>query len=280
MSRYSAGRFLVVLFLLLASVGGAIADTTTIRVGYFEGGEDPINFLLREEIQRQMTNMTPPDTQFVFVPEGYRSAGWVRDSSRVMAAQLAAVPGIDVMVAVGPWVVQDLLTAGYSRPILGVRQIDLLGAGLVDSTGTPVARNLTVHEMPGKIEDDIAVLTRLLPVEKLGVLWFDAGDGKSDSEGEAKSVIARVTRLGQQAGFETVTAGGFNIHRTYAFFRGYNDLPKDIDALYLGPTWGLTVTMINELLRLAMNDGIPVFTWEGKFLVTRGAFGKIGRAHV
>lgn len=278
MCRYATLVLAIVLLVALVAAFPAQAETT-IRIGYFEAGEHPLNYLLREEIQRQIANMAPPDTQFVFVPEGYRSASWIRDSSRIMAAELVKARGVDIMVAVGPWVVQDLLAAGYSGPIVGVRQIDLLATGLVNSVGTPAARNLTVHEMPGKIEDDINVFARLVPIKKLGVLWFDGGDTEQDS------VVARITRLGRQLGFETVTAEGFNIHGTYAFFKSFQSLPKDIDGLYLGPAWSMTVVEINELLRVITNEGIPVFTWEGKFMVSRGAFatnyayGLVSEAH-
>ncbi|MDD4916877.1 MAG: TolC family protein [candidate division Zixibacteria bacterium] len=256
----------------------APAGSVTVRLGYFEAGEHPLHYVLRDEFIRQLENMAPADTQFVFIPNGYRSASWIRDSSRVMAASLARQGGIDILVAIGPWVVEDLLAAGYAGPILGVRQIDPFGAGLIDSGGRPAAPNLTVQDMPGKIEDDIGVLRAIAPVKKLGVLWFDTGP-------ERDSIIARAERLGAQAGFETVTADGYDVNGTYAFFKAFSALPPDIDGLYIGPTWGMTVTEAADFFRMVMGRKVPLMTWEGRYQVTRGAFatnyayGLVSEAH-
>lgn len=243
----------------------AKAEPVMIRLGYFEGGEHPIHVFLRDEFERQLAALAPEDTQFVFVPEGYRSASWIRDTSRVMAAQLVGVETVDIMVAYGPWVVEDLLAAGYDRPILAMRQLDPIASGLADSTGRPVAGNLTVHIQAEKIERDVAMLSQLMDLKRLGVLLFPA------NEAEREGVLQRIRSVGRQAGFEVETAEGSNMHGTFAFFKAYNALPKDLDAVYLGPLWGMDITKVNEFLKMTRAGGTPAFTWEGRFLVTRGA---------
>ncbi|HQL24858.1 MAG TPA: hypothetical protein PKY95_10620, partial [candidate division Zixibacteria bacterium] len=56
----------------------APAGSVTVRLGYFEAGEHPLHYVLRDEFIRQLENMAPADTQFVFIPNGYRSASWIR----------------------------------------------------------------------------------------------------------------------------------------------------------------------------------------------------------
>lgn len=255
------------LMALVAAAGSINAQAPTrFRLGYFEAGEDPLNYVFRDELQRLLTNLSPTDTEFVFVPEGYRSASWIRDSSRIMARELVGMETVDIVVAIGPWVVEDLLEAGFAKPIVGIRQIDPRNAGLLTPSGKPKVRNLTLHDMPNKIEDDISVLAQLAPIKKLGVLWFDTGTPETDS------IIARVSRVAEQLGVTTATAEFSNVHGTYAFFRSFQNLPTDIDGLYVGPLWGLNITEVNEFLRMVSDRRIPLMTWEGKFLVARGAF--------
>ncbi len=252
--------------LLIVTLAHAADKPVRIRLGYFEAGEHPLNNGLREEFKRQLDAMAPSDTEFVFVPEGYRSASWHRDSCRIDAAQLAATKTVDIMIAIGPWVVQDLLAAGFDRPILGMRQIDPLADSLIDSTGTPVATNLTVQDMPKKIEDDVAMLARLMPVKKLGVLFFPNNDAERDS------IYDRIRVVGRQLGFEVFTGEGFNKYGTFAYYKALAALSDSVDAVYLGPLWGLDITQINQFLGMLVSRKLPAFTWEGRFLVSRGAF--------
>ncbi len=254
------------LFFFAATAFAADKAPTQIRLGYFEAGEGAMNNILRDEFKRQLDAIAPDDTEFVFVPEGYRSASWHRDSCRIDAAQLAGVKTVDMMVAIGPWVVQDLLAAGYTKPIIGMRQIDPLADSLVDAKGNPVVPNLTVQYMPGKIEDDIAMLARLMPVKRLGVLFFP------NNEAERDSIMSRIREAGRQLGIDVFTAEGHNKYGTYAYFKALGALQDSVDAVYLGPLWALDVTQIDQFLLMLKGRKLPSFTWEGRFLTARGAF--------
>jgi len=256
----------LILAAFLVAAGSITAkEPVTVHLGFFEGGSHSLHSAFREEFQRQLTALSPTDTQFVFIPTGYRNADWVRDTSLVMAQQLAANPDIDIMIAIGPWVVEDLLAAGFDRPTLGIRQLDPAAIGLLDEQGRPIAENLTVHNMTGKIEDDVFMLTRLMPVKRLGVLLFPSNDAERDA------VLGRIRAVTAPAGIEVVTAEGFDNSGTYAFFKALSELPTPVDALYLGPLWGMEIQKINEFLKKLNERRLPTFTWEGRFLVSRGA---------
>jgi len=237
-----------------------------LRLAYFEGGQYPVHSILRKEFTRQLQLILPEGYEVVFVPEGYRSAGWKRDSCRVMAKQLAAVQNIDMIIAMGPWVVEDLLEIGFAGPILAMHQFDPVAQGLVGDDGRPVAPNLTVHIKPGQLEDDLRTLTKLVNVKRLGVLYFPSGD-------EGEKVISAITSLGKALDFEVITAEGFDNYGTYAFFKAYHQLDKKIDALYLPPMWRMDDIKVGEFFSMVTRDGIPTFTAEGRYLVERGALG-------
>ncbi len=235
-----------------------------LRLAYFEGGQYPVHSILRREFTRQLRLILPEGYEVVFVPEGYQSARWRRDSCRIMAKQLATMQNIDMVIAMGPWVVEDLLEAGFTRSILAMHQFDPVAQGLVGDDGRPVVPNLTVHVKPGQLEDDLRTLTRLVNVKRLGVLYFPSGD-------EGEKVIAAIDSLGKALDFEVITAEGFDNYGTYAFFKAYHRLDKKIDALYLPPMWGMDDIKVGQFFSMAARDGIPTFTAEGRYLVERGA---------
>jgi len=237
-----------------------------VRLGYFEGGMYPVHSALRQEFTRQLRLVLPEDYEVVFVPEGYRSAGWKRDSCRILAKQLVATSSIDMVVAFGPWVVEDLLEAGFDRPIVAMHQFDPVAQGLIDNNGRPVAPNLTVHVKPGRLEEDLKTLASLVDIKRLGVLYFPSGDEKEE-------VISAIASLGKTLGYEIVTAEGFDNYGTYAFFKSYHQLDKKIDALYLPPMWGMDDIKIEAFFDMVSRDRIPTFTSEARYLVERGAFG-------
>ncbi len=248
----------------LANISFATEPARPIRLAYFEGGQYVIHNRLRDEYLKQLEAVLPEDLKVVFAPEGYRSAEWNRDNSKRMAKELSELGTIDIIIAVGPWVVNDLIEAGCKKPIVAMHQFAPDAEGLLDNSGKPVLENLTVHLIPDKIENDLAVLNLLKPIKKLGFLHFPSGD-------ESGTVLARVEAIGQKYGFEVVTAEGFDNKGTFAYFKAYKNLDRSVDALYLPPMWGLDVTMVNQFLLSLKNDRIPAIVSEGRALVERGA---------
>ena len=241
------------------------AEPKKIRLGYFEGGKYPYHDRLKDEFFRQLNTILPDSIEAAFAPEGYRSAEWDKAASTQMAKELTDVKTIDLVVAAGPWVVRDLLNAGFKKPIIGIHQFAPQYEGLLDKKGKPVASNLTIHYQKNKIESDLTALASLVKLKRLGLLYFP-------SSGEADSVLAQVKAVGVKLGFEVVTASGENNKGTFAFFNAYGKLEKNIDALYVGPMWACDIQMINQFFYNADHDKIPVMTSEDRFLVDRGAF--------
>ena len=104
-------RLSMYLSLLLTTGGVCLADS--FRVGFFEGGAYPAHAEFRSHFRDQLRAMTPPDIDLVYIPDGFKSAEWDRQKSRAMAAELAQNLEVDLVVALGPWTVEDLLAAGF-----------------------------------------------------------------------------------------------------------------------------------------------------------------------
>jgi len=266
-------RILLSLILLAILVAAATADDEqpkNFRIGFFEGGKTPTHALLRHEFRRVLEQTAPADFRVIFTPVGFKSALWNRDTCRTMAAELAASQGVDLIVCFGPWVVEDLLAAGCDKPIIAMHRFDPIAEGLVSNGGRPIAENLTVHIKPGKIETDLATLADLVPVKKVGVLFFPSAD-------EHAVIFSRLEKIARQLGFEVVTADEYNNYGTYAFFKAYNQLKRsDIDAVYLGPMWGMDAIKTGDFLDRTTDQKVPVFTYEGNTPVKNGAIASNG----
>ncbi len=241
-------------------------SVTTIKCGYFETGLFTGHSILRDEFQRQLKAMSPDDKEFIFVPYGYGDGDWKRDSCKILAKTLTATKDIDLMVTVGPWVVEDLLEAGYKGNILAMRQLDPKALGFLGPNGYPIHENLTVHVKPNKIENDIIILSSLFPIKKMGVIFFPSNDAERDA------VQEKINEAGQNLEIEIIYSEGFDNYGTFAYFNAWNKMEKDIDAVYIGPLWAMDATKISAFLERIKNSKIPVFTYEGKYLVDLGAF--------
>jgi ABC-type uncharacterized transport system substrate-binding protein len=259
---------LVSLSFSAGNVDGGVArgqdDQTTWQIGFFEGGAYPAHNDLRQQVYEQLPVLAPSGVTVVFAPHGFKSAGWIRDTSRQMAAELTADTTIDLVFALGPWTVEDLLEAGFDRPIVAMFRWDPVAEGIADSTGRPVAENLTVRVRPGKIRSDLSLFAQLLDIKKLGVVYFPSND-------ESEQVIAEVRSVGERLGFEVVSAEGYDRNGTFAVFNAYNELPRSIDALYVPPLWGSGPNKVRQYYRQAFLQRKPTLASEGEFHVSRGA---------
>lgn len=240
------------------------AEAGTFGIGFFEGGSYPAHAEFRNYFRDQLRAMTPPGVELVFVPDGFKSADWDREKSRSMARQLVQNTQIDLVVALGPWTVEDLLEAGFDRPIVAAFRYDPVVEGLVDDRSRPIVDNLTVRVRPNKLTSDLRYLTGLLPVRKLGVLYFPASN-------EIDTLLAMTRELGKQLGFEVVTAEGYDRNGTYAFFKAYRQLAGKVDALYLSPLWGFNSNKVRQFYAMVSRDNIPSFIGEGQYHAARGA---------
>ncbi len=255
---------ILVVALVTSTISAEDHFSKQIRLGFFEGGESVTHDELREEFMAQLQLLLPDSVEAVAVPQGYGSGGWKRDTCRLVAEGLTQATGIDLMITMGPWVVEDLLEAGYQGPILAMHRVDPVLEGLLDSLGRPIAENLTIHFKPGKLEADLQTLAGMASIRKLGLLCFPSGD-------ELYDVAARVARIGLPLGFQVVLGEAYDNNGTFAFFKAYAEMESGFDALYVMPFWGMTTTKASDFLMRATEAHFPVMVWEGMALVNRGA---------
>jgi outer membrane protein TolC/ABC-type uncharacterized transport system substrate-binding protein len=249
-------------------------ETRKIFLGYFEAGRYSVHAGLREEFERQARLLAPPGIEFLFIPQGYRSASWKRDSSRIFARQLVGVERVDVMITMGPWVVEDLIEAGYKKPILSMYRFEPQAEGLVDNAGNPRWPNVTIHGKTNKIDSDLEAIAGLFHPKKLGFLFLPSGN-------ERDSVLSGVTYLARRLNMELVSSEGADNFGTFAFFKAFENLPRDIDALYVGPLWGLDDHKMSSFFDMVAGTGIPVLAYDANPTIQFGALvSNAGYTHI
>ena len=255
--------FLAGLLLAVFSMAGNAAPRKVVRVGFFEAGDYYTHSIVRNEYRDALEHLIPSNLQILYLQNGYKSANWKKDQCAAMAAEFARDSSIDIVVAIGPWVIEELLKAGFDRPIVGLWQNDPEAEGLLGSDRRPIAGNLTVQTRPDQLRQDMIDIIALYHPKVLGVLAFN--NGIRDT-----AFYEKCWQTGKKLGLKVVWAQGYNADGTFAFFKGYSGLPKPFDALYVGPLWGLALPAIDQFTANASRDLIPIHTSEGRYLVEKG----------
>jgi len=260
----------LVLGLLLGAMSTALsaspAQARSYRIAYFEAGDYPFYRTLQGAYRSRLLNQSPKDIHIIFPPDGYKTAEWDRKKCKRMARELSRNRNIDLIVTMGPWVVEDLLAANCKKPIVAMGRFDPILEGLAGSDGRPLSKNLTVRIRPGKIQSDLAALTAMLPAKRIGLLYFPSGN-------ESAIVEDYIRRAAEKFGAGLFAAPLKPGEDKYLFFKKLSEIAGRVDALYLTPLYGMPLEQINALFKEFKNNHLPAFSSEGLAQVERGAFG-------
>jgi len=254
------------LILLLTVSGYSQQSDKTFSVGYFEGGSYFIHKLMLTEMKKYFDEMNKDSIELYYEPYGYFTAEWNRDKCRSMAAELARMDkdSLDMVIAAGPWVVQDLIDAGFKKPIIAIYQYDPQITGLLDSNLVPIIPNLTVNYQPNKLFTDIAALEKLFSERNIGVLYFPSGD-------ESAAFRNKVYKVAGEFGAVVHLEDKYSTKGLYSFFNSLSAIQRQVDVLYVTPMWGMDFEQMKQFYRDAAGVRLPVFSSEGFQQVGKGA---------
>jgi outer membrane protein TolC/ABC-type uncharacterized transport system substrate-binding protein len=256
------------IFWIALTLGGLTttvsAEERTFRIGFFEAGSYPAHADFRSIYRQQLQAMTPSGVKITFSADGFLSAEWNREKSKQMARDISASNNVDLIVAIGPWTVEDLLAAGFDKPIVAAFRFDPVAEGLLDADGRPIIDNLTVRVRPRKVESDLTYLAELIRPDTVGVLYFPSGK-------EAPRAIDSMRVIGKRLGFEIVSAEGYDTDGSFAYFKAYKQLSRSADAVYLLPLWGCEGDKTRSFFQMLERDRKPAFSSEGAYNVEHGA---------
>ena len=121
-SRRLTAAFLILTCLAVMMVPSAMAGEW--RIGVMVPGDYAWHSLLRTEFSNELERVIPDTVTIIYPPDGYATAEWDRERSRQNARDFAKSSPVDLLVTFGPWVVEDLLQAGYTGPIVAMHRFD------------------------------------------------------------------------------------------------------------------------------------------------------------
>ena len=255
---------ILISILILISASPAFA-LKTLRVGYFEPGQYYMTKVMMSEIHEILEQESGDSVSFLFEPYAYKSAEWRRNLCRAMAGDLARMNNIDMVIAAGPWVVEDLLDAGFSKPIIAIYRFDPVVEGLLDRTLKPIAPNLTVNYDPGRLERDMAVIDRYFPELNIGFVYFPSND-------ELPNMIEKFSNIAERYGHKIFTGEHYNNEGLYSYFAARKQVADSSGVIYAPPLWGLEIDRISQFISEAHFGRIPVFTYDGYLILEKGAY--------
>jgi len=236
----------------------------TVKVGYFEAGPYYIHKVTLGEVKEYLEGMKGDSIEIIFEPYAYQSAEWKQDKCKAMASDLVRMKDIDIVIAAGPWVIEDLLAAGFDRTVVGICQYDVQAQGLIDSLGRSKFPHLTVNWAPGKIETDMTAIQKLSSYRRIGWLYFSSGD-------ESAKLKEKLERAASKYNAKIVTAEEYGKSGLYSFFASFAKINRNIDILYVAPMWGMSLDEIRQFFTETENARVPVFASEGFLLLEKGA---------
>ncbi|MCX6826787.1 MAG: TolC family protein, partial [candidate division Zixibacteria bacterium] len=259
--------FCSILFLLIsvASLSGySQSNQKSFGIAYFEPGSYYLFDVFSNELTDNLEEMGGDSMNIAYLPDARFSANWDRNLCKAMANDLVKAKNVDLVIAAGPWVIEDLLAAGFKKPIVGICQFDPESMGLIDSTGKTLFSNVTVNYSPRKIKSDIAALKKLFPSRKIGMLYFPSGK-------EFDRVKGKISKAAGDTGTAVVSAQIYTRQDLYSFSFSFEKIKKEARVLYLAPLWGMDLNAIREFFIETQKARIPTFDAEGFLLLEKGA---------
>lgn len=255
---------LIIIFPLFFSAGAVSGKS--FRIAYFEAGDYPLHRSLQLEVRERLEKITPDDMEIIYAVDGYKSAEWDREACKRMAREIVADRKIDLVMAMGPWTVEDLLAAGCKKPIVAMGRFDPTLEGLAGADGKPKKKNLTVRLRPAKVETELSVLQAVYPeAKRIGIMYFPSAN-------ESGIVERFFTQKAERLGMTIVSAPQDLGEVNYHFFKKIPDLIGRVDALYMTPLYGISLQQTAGFFAELHRANIPVFSSEGFEQLERGAF--------
>jgi len=256
--------YILVFSLFLTMNAPGQTPPKTVKIGYFQGGQYFFHKILTTAIKAELAEMAGDSIQIIFEPYAYRSAEWRRDICKSYGRDFARMKGIDMVIAAGPWVVEDLIEAGYKGAIIAIHQFDPFLQGLIDRTGRPIVENLTVNYHPGKIESDLETIQKLFSPRRIGFLYFSSAD-------ESDRVKSKLALAADRFNANIISSEELTPEGDYSFFKSFGNIRDNIDVLYLPPMWGIQVDQMRQFFVETFNARVPTFTSEGFLILEKGA---------
>jgi ABC-type uncharacterized transport system substrate-binding protein len=215
-----------------------------------------------------------------FLEDGYYSANWDDEQRKTnrsrLLKRLISEDEIDLVIAMGTWAGLDLANDEHSVPTIVMSTSDPVESGIIKSQDDSGYDHVHARVDPYRYERQLRIFYDIIKFKKLGIAFEDSIYGRS------YSAIDTVEKVAAEIGFEVVKCHTkSDISDTdiasQSVIRCFNELSKEVDAIYVTIQGGVNSESIPELVEIANKNSIPTFSQLGSKEVQQGFLFSISR---
>ncbi len=258
----------VVFVLALAAQAGAQAesDRKTIQIGVVIDGpaqrlQDSLKLIASEIIA-----LTRSAFEVKFDPKKQIVSDWQPDSIRQALDQLLADPEVDIVMANGPISSNDLVTrTDLPKPAVAPFVINKRIQVLAGPEGELKRKNLSYVVWSLNLDRDLKAFTELGQFKRIAFI------GGGHIGRSIPKLLEDLVKQAEKQGVEIVPVYGEETAEV-----ALERLPKQIDAVYLGPNPRMSMDEIEKLAAGLVERRLPSFSWFGRSEVEKGILAGLG----
>ncbi|CAM3834764.1 ABC transporter substrate binding protein [Bordetella tumulicola] len=198
----------------------------------------------------------------------------VRDA---VMARLSTLSDIDLIIAMGTWAGQDMVTLDAPVPTIVAAASDAVSAHIVESPADSGLDNLLARVQPEHHQQQVRLFHDIVPFKRLGLVYENTPEGKTYGAVDAAQQVAR------ERGFDVIAchARSTGLTREQAsknVLDCYRRLAPDIDAAYVTLHIGTADTTTGHIAQILRQAHIPSFAMLGSEYVEQGILLSLAQA--
>ncbi len=214
-----------------------------------------------------------------FLPDAYWSANWeaeTRTANRREALQQLQQGEIDLMIAMGTWAGQDLVTTAHAVPTVVVSASDPVAAGIIHSPRDSGYDHVMARVDPERFQRQIRMFHQIFGFKRMGIAYENTRAGRS------YAALADIQQAAAEKGFDVVHCHYVSDTpdlqvRFQTLMACHKNLARTIDAMFI-TTGGVPLDRFPEVLAPFFEEKIPTYSQSGSEEVRRGCLMSMAQA--
>ncbi|API88609.1 hypothetical protein BKP56_04530 [Marinilactibacillus sp. 15R] len=241
------------------------ASERTLKVGLLQTTSHPSLDEIRQGTIQGLADNGYVDAENIEI--NFQNAQGDQNLMNTMASSMVN-EGADILIGIGTPASQALKNASSEIPVIMAAVSDPVSSGLVESEENPGA-NVTGVKNQAPVEDQIQLLTSILPdVETVGLLY---SSGEDNARAEAERAEAAI----EQAGLTPET---YTVSSTNEIQQMVASMAKEVDVIYL-PTDNTIASAFNTVVSEADRYNMPLIPTVD-IMIAQGGLATVGISQV
>ncbi len=184
---------------------------------------------------------------------------------------------IDLIIAMGTWAGQDMVSIGVPIPTVVTSTSDPVRAQIIKGPEDSGIDNLHARVQPERYQQQVRLFHEIAQFKKLGLVYEDSAEGKT------YSAIDAVEQVAYERNFQIIgcNALSHSIPQEEAIqnvLKCYEEISPKIDAAYVTVHRGITLDSIKQIAKILLNARIPSFSMLGAEEVKEGILMSMAQA--